>query len=218
MGIESIADILENEYEVLFVSEQSDGKLFVMNVNFEALRNDWNYDNELCPSNDAPIHFLAINGKPVKQNGMTFKDMMLLLEIADPERRKQAKDLAKEIDDIKLEWCSKDNSSGEEIPFTVGDEESEIDTDCVEPISCYALVYFENSDNACGANIQHFRTKKEAYKEMQRQFKAYKDLECLPDDPSEFTESCFVECDDESITVQDGMDQFRWNILHVTIN
>lgn len=97
-------------------------------------------------------------------------------------------------------------NDSEKLKAAMNSEEDETD-------SRYYLLFFENSECNSSSTVRHFRTKQEAREAMLRMYKFHKAEVGVPENNSEYDgEDHYVCMDDDSITIQDGEERFRWEI------
>lgn len=78
----------------------------------------------------------------------------------------------------------------------------------------WALMYMENSDMTCSANIRFFRHRKNAHAAMENDFKKQDAILNFPTNEDTFSEN-YRSITYESIYVQMGIDTFHWEIVKI---
>ena len=77
----------------------------------------------------------------------------------------------------------------------------------------YTLVYTENSNYRCGADVESFPSLNDAQEKMQEQYKA--GYEGLGQDAPDFkpNDDCYHEIEDTHAVVQNNIDTYSWRII-----
>ena len=77
----------------------------------------------------------------------------------------------------------------------------------------YTLVYTENSNYRCGADVESFLSLGDAQEKMQKQYKAGYEGHDQGAPDFKPSDDCYHEIEDTCAVVQDGIDTYSWQIV-----